>query len=137
MSPTRRRPRSMRGKRRRGTASQSSRGGTDSFAQVFVQAPPEPGDVRTKFPYVPALDGLRGLLVFPVLLFHFSIIGDFPNRPKSILAPGSFFAPSMFFTLSGFLITSLLLIEKQRSERVDWMAFWRRRFRRLIPGSLR
>jgi len=100
---------------------------------VFVAAPPRPGDIRTAFPYVPALDGLRGLLVFPVLLFHFSIIGGFPGDG---VAPGSFFAPSMFFTLSGFLITSLLLIEKNRTDGVDWTGFWRRRFRRLIPASL-
>jgi peptidoglycan/LPS O-acetylase OafA/YrhL len=107
---------------------------------LFVDAPPEPGDVRTRFPYVPALDGIRGLLVFPVLLFHFSVISARPGDTPRILAPGSYFAPSMFFTLSGFLITSLLLIEKQKKEAtgesVDWSAFWRRRFRRLIPGSM-
>lgn len=109
---------------------------------AFVEAPPEPGDVTRSFPYVPALDGIRGLLVFPVLLFHFSVTSAIDGRPASIIAPGSYFAPSMFFTLSGFLITSLLLIEKQRSAvdgsagTVDWMGFWRRRFRRLVPGSV-
>lgn len=100
---------------------------------MFVTAPPEPGDIRTSFPYVPALDGIRGLLVFPVLLFHFSIIGGFPGDG---ISPGSYFAPSMFFTLSGFLITSLLLIEKHRTDAVDWTGFWRRRFRRLVPASV-
>jgi peptidoglycan/LPS O-acetylase OafA/YrhL len=77
------------------------------------------------------LDGIRGLLVFPVVAFHFSIIGG-----GSTLAPGSFFAPSMFFTLSGFLITSLLIIERERKGRVNWAGFWSRRFRRLLPASL-
>jgi len=109
---------------------------------VFVTAPAAPGDISTRFPYVPALDGIRGLLVFPVLLFHFSVTSAVDGKPPTILAPGSYFAPSMFFTLSGFLITSLLLIEKQRSAadgssgRVDWAGFWRRRFRRLVPASL-
>ena len=100
---------------------------------MFVSAPPRRGEITTHFPYVPALDGVRGLLVFPVLLFHFSIIGGFPGNG---VAPGSYFAPSMFFTLSGFLITSLLLIERNRTETVDWAAFWRRRFRRLVPASV-
>ena len=109
---------------------------------LFVATPPRPGDIRTSFPYVPALDGIRGLLVFPVLLFHFSVTASVDGVPAAHLAPGSYFAPSMFFTLSGFLITSLLLIEKQRTAvdggpgSVDWRGFWRRRFRRLVPASL-
>ena len=103
---------------------------------MFVTAPPEPGDIRTRFPYVPALDGIRGLLVFPVLLFHFSITSGMDGKAPSIIAPGSYFAPSMFFTLSGFLITSLLLIERQNHDRVDWAGFWKRRFRRLVPASV-
>lgn len=86
---------------------------------------------RTTFPYLPALDGIRGLLVFPVVLFHFSVT----EWGTDALAPGSFFAPSMFFTLSGFLITSLLLVERERSGGVDWSSFWARRFRRLLPAS--
>ncbi len=103
------------------------------FCRVLVADPPRPADVTTSFPYVPALDGLRGLLVFPVLLFHFSIIGGFSGNG---IAPGSYFAPSMFFTLSGFLITSLLLIERNKTGGVDWTGFWRRRFRRLVPASV-
>ena len=50
-------------------------------------------------PYFPALDGLRGLAVAGVLLFHagFSWM------------VGGYLGVSTFFTLSGFLITSLLL----------------------------
>ncbi len=104
----------------------------------FVESAERPQGVTTRFPYVPALDGIRGLLVFPVLLFHFTLIGCTQGGGCSatILAPGSFFAPSMFFTLSGFLITSLLLIERGGKGRVDWLAFWSRRFRRLLPASV-
>lgn len=100
---------------------------------MFVALPTDPGDTRARFPYVASLDGIRGLLVFPVLLFHFSVA---PGDSMPILAPGSFIAPSMFFTLSGFLITSLLLVEKAKKDRIDWVGFWRRRFRRLLPGSV-
>jgi peptidoglycan/LPS O-acetylase OafA/YrhL len=88
----------------------------------------------TRIPYVPGLDGLRGLLVFPVLLFHYSITAGW--TPQRVYAPGSFFAPSTFFTLSGFLITSLLLAEHERTGRIDGRGFWSRRFRRLLPASV-
>ncbi|NLA37209.1 MAG: acyltransferase [Actinobacteria bacterium] len=100
---------------------------------MFVALPSDPGDTRRRFPYVASLDGIRGLLVFPVLLFHFTVS---PGDGLDILASGSFIAPSMFFTLSGFLITSLLLVEKEKKDRIDWVGFWRRRFRRLLPGSV-
>ncbi|HMJ77076.1 MAG TPA: hypothetical protein VK507_13955, partial [Iamia sp.] len=45
--------------------------------------------------YVPALDGLRGVAVAAVLLYH----GGFD------WARGGFLGVSTFFTLSGFLIT--------------------------------
>jgi peptidoglycan/LPS O-acetylase OafA/YrhL len=88
----------------------------------------------TRFAYVPALDGLRGLLVFPVALFHFSITAGWD--PVRVYAPGSFFAPSTFFALSGYLITSLLLAEEERTGGIDGRGFWSRRFRRLLPSSL-
>lgn len=86
-----------------------------------------------RFPYLPALDGLRGLLVFPVVLYHFTFFGEVLGYRVAV---GSYLAPSMFFTLSGFLITSLILIEHRKSDTVNWGAFWNRRFRRLIPGSV-
>jgi peptidoglycan/LPS O-acetylase OafA/YrhL len=94
---------------------------------------------RTSISYLPALDGIRGLLVFPVVAYHFSITsGVFTESgaPGLVVAPGSYLAPSMFFALSGFLITSLLLAERERTERIDWKGFWSRRFRRLLPASL-
>jgi peptidoglycan/LPS O-acetylase OafA/YrhL len=87
---------------------------------------------RTTFPYLAPLDGLRGALVIPVALYHFSITGGTGN----ILAPGAYMAPSTFFALSGFLITSLLLVERERTGTIDGRGFWTRRFRRLVPASV-
>ena len=78
------------------------------------------------FRYHPSLDGVRGLAVLAVFLFH----ADSP------LAPGGLLGVSVFFTLSGFLITRLLLDEGTRSAALDLPAFWARRLRRLLPAAL-
>ena len=80
---------------------------------------------RTRLTYVPALDGLRGLAVAAVLLFHAELGW----------ARGGFLGVSAFFTLSGFLITSLLLSEHRATGRIDLRAFWARRARRLLPAA--
>ena len=80
----------------------------------------------SKLPYFPGLDGLRGIAVIAVLLFH----GGFS------WAVGGYLGVSTFFTLSGFLITSLLLAERTTTRTVNLRAFWGRRLRRLMPASL-
>ena len=74
--------------------------------------------------YRPGLDGLRGLSILGVLLFH----AELP------VARGGFLGVSIFYTLSGFLITSLLL-DSGRG-RIDLAGFWLRRVRRLLPAAL-
>jgi peptidoglycan/LPS O-acetylase OafA/YrhL len=81
---------------------------------------------RRSMPHYPGLDGLRGLAVVGVLLFH----GGFG------WARGGFLGVSTFFTLSGFLITGLLLAERGATGRIDLRRFWARRVRRLLPALL-
>lgn len=88
-----------------------------------VHQPSVPGD---QFGYQPALDGLRGVAVTLVLFFH----GGFTWMV------GGYVGVSVFFTLSGFLITSLLILEHQRTGTVSWSGFVARRAKRLLPASL-
>jgi len=76
--------------------------------------------------YVPALDGLRALAVAGVLAFHGGVPG----------AQAGFLGVDVFFVLSGYLITSLLLAESRRTGRIQLLAFWSRRARRLLPALL-
>jgi peptidoglycan/LPS O-acetylase OafA/YrhL len=86
----------------------------------------EPG----RLTYVPALDGLRGLAVGAVLLFHAQLlVGD------TWIFRGGYLGVSTFFTLSGFLITSILLLERESTGAIDGRRFWSRRFRRLLPAA--
>jgi peptidoglycan/LPS O-acetylase OafA/YrhL len=79
----------------------------------------------TKSARVGALDGLRGLAVAAVLLYHSRF--DFVR--------GGYLGVSLFFTLSGFLITSLLLTQQREQQRVRLGSFWARRARRLLPAA--
>lgn len=75
-----------------------------------------------RIPHVAALDGLRGVAVIGVLLFHADHL------------QGGFLGVDLFFTLSGFLITSLLLVERERTGAISLRRFWGRRLRRLLPA---
>ncbi|MEY2642753.1 MAG: hypothetical protein RLZZ368_1400, partial [Actinomycetota bacterium] len=74
----------------------------------------------------PGLDGLRGVAVLLVIVFH-SGLG---------WVPGGLLGVSLFFTLSGYLIVDLLVRESERCGRPNLGAFWSRRLRRLVPASL-
>ncbi|HEX4225578.1 MAG TPA: acyltransferase [Pseudonocardiaceae bacterium] len=72
--------------------------------------------------HLPALDGLRGVAILGVLLFHTGHL------------TGGFLGVDLFFALSGYLITDLLLREAEGTGGVSLMAFWGRRVRRLLPA---
>ena len=48
--------------------------------------------------------------------------------------PGGFLGVEVFFVVSGFLITSLLIEERESTQRIDLKQFWIRRARRLLPA---
>ena len=67
---------------------------------------------------------MRALAVAIVLVFHQGWLD------------GGYVGVSVFFTLSGYLITSLALVEHDRTGRLDVRAFYARRVRRLFPASV-
>lgn len=48
---------------------------------------------------------------------------------------GGFVGVDIFFVISGYLITGLLLREHEKTGRISWANFYRRRIRRLMPAS--
>ena len=74
----------------------------------------------------PDIEGLRGLAVAVVVLFHAQLVG----------LVGGFVGVDVFFVISGFLITGLLLREHERTGRIAMPQFYARRIRRLLPAAL-
>ncbi|HYH35105.1 MAG TPA: acyltransferase family protein [Nocardioides sp.] len=75
--------------------------------------------------YRPALDGLRTLAVYSVLLFH----------TGHSWAGGGFIGVDLFFVLSGFLVTSVIVSEIERTGTLRLGHFYARRVRRLLPAA--
>ncbi len=72
----------------------------------------------------PDIEGLRGLAILLVLLFHAAL-------PVS----GGFVGVDVFFVISGFLITGMLVREVERSGDIALVRFYARRIRRLLPAT--
>ncbi len=70
------------------------------------------------------LDGLRGVFVTAVVMFHAGLKG----------AGGFYLGVDGFFVLSGFLITSLLIRDFKVFGGIQFKNFWLRRAKRLLPA---
>ncbi len=88
------------------------------------RGPRGPGGIQPRPGHIYGLDGLRGIAIIAVLVYHFS-----PS-----LLPGGFLGVDVFFVVSGFLISTLLMRELHDRGRIDLPAFWLRRARRLVPA---
>src|SRR6185312_10173828 len=74
--------------------------------------------------HLPALDGIRALAVFVVILYHSGAVQSVPGD----------LGVSAFFVLSGFLITWLLIKELDRTGTVSLRDFYKRRTLRIFPA---
>ena len=75
--------------------------------------------------YLPHIDGLRGLAVLMVVLFH-----AFPRA-----LPGGFLGVDIFFVISGYLITSIIVTDVQNGE-FNLFKFLGNRIRRILPAFI-
>ena len=74
--------------------------------------------------HIPAIDGLRALAVFAVVLYHLGISW----------IPGGFLGVDLFFVISGYVITRLILDSIESANGLDIKKFYAARIRRLFPG---
>lgn len=72
--------------------------------------------------YRPEIDGLRAIAILSVLCFHLGI-----------RCPGGYVGVDVFFVISGYLISSIIFRDLE-SGCFSLVAFWERRFRRIIPA---
>lgn len=78
-----------------------------------------------KSTFRPDVQGLRAIAVLAVISDHLF------HRPS-----GGFAGVDVFFVISGFLITSLLLREHEKTGRISFVGFYRRRAKRILPAAL-
>ncbi len=76
--------------------------------------------------YRPALDGLRSIAVYLVLLFHAGMHW----------MSGGFVGVDLFFVLSGFLVSNVILSEIDERGSLRLGRFYARRVRRLLPAAV-
>ena len=74
----------------------------------------------------PDIEGLRGLAVGVVVLFHANLFA----------MVGGYVGVDVFFVISGFLITGMLLRERTRTGRISLVQFYARRARRILPAAV-
>jgi len=73
----------------------------------------------------PDVQGLRGIAILLVVLFHAGISAF----------SGGYVGVDVFFVISGFVITGVLLRERSSSGRTSLLAFYGRRCRRILPAA--
>jgi peptidoglycan/LPS O-acetylase OafA/YrhL len=71
------------------------------------------------------VQGLRGVAVIAVILYH-----------SNEIVNGGFVGVDIFFVISGFVISSLLMREYMLSGAIDFMNFYKKRYKRLAPALI-
>lgn len=97
-----------------------ARGGTADVVSPSASITPSAWSHR------PALDGLRTVAVYLVVLFHAGLASF----------EGGFVGVDLFFVLSGFLVCNVVLAEVDRTGSLRIGHFYARRVRRLLPAAV-
>ena len=74
--------------------------------------------------YIIDIDGLRGISVLSVVLYHF-----FPN-----IFMGGFIGVDIFFVISGFVISKILIEEFDTKKKISLKNFYIKRIKRIFPA---
>lgn len=82
-------------------------------------------DPNKKDGFRPDIEGMRGIAVLLVVLFHSGVRGF----------GGGFIGVDVFFALSGYLITGIILNEIAKRGKLSFRNFYARRARRLLPAA--
>lgn len=88
------------------------------------ESKPSLDTTQSTISYRPDIDGLRGISVIAIVLFHLS---------KSII-PGGFVGVDMFFVISGFLVGKIILSEIANNK-FTYENFYIRRVKRILPAA--
>ena len=86
-------------------------------------------DTRRLSGHLPTLDGWRGIAVLMVIVYHGLGSG------YAVFKPLGGIGVSIFFALSGLLICNRLLVEYDRTGRLDLRGFYIRRAFRILPPA--
>lgn len=78
--------------------------------------------------YRPEIDGLRAIAVLSVILYHAKMIIFGQDWFE-----GGFIGVDIFFVISGYLITRIILLELYTTGRFNFLKFYERRARRILP----
>ncbi|MDF2692191.1 MAG: acyltransferase 3 [Labilithrix sp.] len=126
----------------------------ESYGELSPEPPPTPteldaaqaaalagADARA----IPTLDGMRGIAVIAVLVFHFAwtFPGDDPSKAAGLVDKiavqlhafmwSGWTGVDLFFVLSGYLITRGLVTDSKKPLGTRMKMFWMRRVLRIFP----
>jgi peptidoglycan/LPS O-acetylase OafA/YrhL len=81
--------------------------------------------------YRSEIDGLRAICILSVILYHAQFqIGD------TTYFSGGFIGVDVFFVISGYLITRIILDELQANNTFNFLKFYEKRARRILPALI-
>ncbi|WP_158221097.1 acyltransferase family protein [Kineosporia sp. R_H_3] len=97
----------------------------DDYVPPPLPAAPAAPRPEPRVAFRPDVEGLRGLAVLLVVLYHAGLPG----------LTGGFVGVDVFFVVSGYVITSLLVAEVRDHAGVGLAGFYARRCRRILPAA--